>query len=76
VVVTETRRAHWPDGSATARLHVERQNITIVGIIVDVRHMRPSSPPQAEMYLSYQQVGMLGMVAANDWRSFHGRHAA
>jgi predicted permease len=59
VVVTETlAQRYWPDGSALgARLQVERQTATIVGIVADVRHRGPSSPAQAEMYLSYQQFG-------------------
>ena len=56
-VVTETlAKRYWPDGTALgARLLVERQEATIVGIVADVRHRGPSSPAQAEMYLSYLQ---------------------
>ena len=59
VVVTETlAKRYWPDGSALgARIQVERQAATIVGIVADVRHRGPSSPAQAEMYLSYLQFG-------------------
>ena len=59
VVVTDTlAKRYWPDGSALgARIQVERQAATIVGIVADVRHRGPSSPAQAEMYLSYLQFG-------------------
>jgi putative ABC transport system permease protein len=59
VVVTDTlAKRYWPDGTALgARLVVERQEATIVGIVADVRHRGPSSPAQAEMYLSFLQFG-------------------
>jgi len=64
VVVSETlAKRYWPDGTALgARLQVERQEATVVGIVADVRHRGPASPAQAEMYLSYLQ-----FVARSAW---------
>jgi putative ABC transport system permease protein len=56
-VVTEAlAKRYWPDASPIgARIRVERQEATIVGVVADVRHRGPSSAAQAEMYLSYLQ---------------------
>lgn len=57
VVISETlAKRYWPEGSSLgAKLHVERLDAIVVGVVADVRHRGPSSPAQAEMYLSYLQ---------------------
>lgn len=58
VVVNETlARRHWGRESPLgARLDVNGDLITIVGIVGDVHHRGPSTPPEAEMYFPHTQL--------------------
>jgi predicted permease len=58
VVVNETlARRYWGRESPLgAKIDVNGDPITIVGVIADIHHRGPSTPPEAEMYLPYTQM--------------------
>jgi putative ABC transport system permease protein len=52
---------HWSGGGALgARLFVMGQPCEVVGIVADVHHWGPATPPEPEMYLSMQQRPLRG----------------
>jgi putative ABC transport system permease protein len=57
VLVNETMaRRYWQDGPAVgARLVLNGQDLTVVGIVGDVHHRGPATAPGAEMYIPFQQ---------------------
>jgi putative ABC transport system permease protein len=63
-IVNETlARRYWPKTSAVGKRVIAAQRpATIVGIVNDVRHSGPASPPEAELYLPLMQ-----SVARSAW---------
>ena len=62
MVVNETlARRYWGGASPIgARIDVNGDPITIVGIVADVHHRGPSTPPEAEMYFPHTQLAPRG----------------
>jgi predicted permease len=62
IVVNETlARRYWGRESPLgAKIDVNGDPITIVGIVADVHHRGPSTPPEAEMYFPHTQLGPRG----------------
>ena len=58
VVVNDTlARRYWGRESPLgARIDITGDPVTIVGVIADIHHRGPSTPPEAEMYLPYTQM--------------------
>jgi putative ABC transport system permease protein len=56
-LINETMaRRYWPTGGAVgARLALNGEPITVVGIVGDVHHRGPGPAPGAEMYIPFQQ---------------------
>jgi putative ABC transport system permease protein len=57
VVINESlARKYWPNEDPIGRRISEGDSVfTIVGIVADIRHRGPGSPPDNEMYLHYRQ---------------------
>ena len=57
VLINETMaRRYWPNGSALgARILLPDLELTVVGVVGDVRHRGPGATPGAEMYIPYEQ---------------------
>jgi len=52
---------YWPGGGALGtRVFVMGQSCEVVGVVGDVRHRGPATPPEAEMYLSMEQRALRG----------------
>lgn len=52
---------YWSGGGALgARLFVMGQSCEVVGLVADVHHRGPATPPEAEMYLSMEQRALRG----------------
>ena len=52
---------YWSGGGALgARLFVMGRSCEVVGLVADVHHRGPATPPEAEMYLSMQQRALRG----------------
>jgi putative ABC transport system permease protein len=62
MVVNETAARHyWPGEDAIGqRLKVGKDYAVVVGIVGDIRHLGPESPPRQEGYVPMAQDGMLG----------------
>jgi predicted permease len=49
-------RKYWPGEDAVGqRVTIGEQELTIVGIVGDVRHMGPETPPRQELYVPFAQ---------------------
>jgi putative ABC transport system permease protein len=57
VVINESlARKYWPNEDPIGRRISEGDSVfTIVGVVADIRHRGPDSPPDNEMYLHYRQ---------------------
>jgi putative ABC transport system permease protein len=60
VMVNRTfARQHWPDGTAIGRrLQVGRGStgwMTVIGVVGDIRHLGPATPPRPEFYQPHTQ---------------------
>jgi putative ABC transport system permease protein len=66
VVINQTAaRKYWPDTDALGqRVKINNEEATVVGIVGDIRHLGPESPPRPESYLPLSQNGVLGMTLA------------
>lgn len=52
---------YWSSGGAVgARLFVMGQSCEVVGLVADVHHRGPATPPEAEMYLTMEQRPLRG----------------
>ena len=62
VVINESlARKYWPTEDPLGRRILQRDTtFTIVGIVADIRHRGPDSPPDEEMYLHYRQYAERG----------------
>jgi putative ABC transport system permease protein len=62
IVVNEAAaRRYWPDEDAMGqRIKVGGDEKTVVGIVGNIRHLGPETPPRQEAYVSMAQDGMLG----------------
>ena len=60
VMVNQTfARQHWPDGRALGgRIQIPRTRLgwmTVVGVVADIRHLGPATPPRPEFYQPHTQ---------------------
>jgi predicted permease len=67
VIVNETfARRHWPNGVALGRRMRTGGDaspwLTVVGVVSDVRHLGPASPPRPEFYQPYTQRSFASMA--------------
>jgi putative ABC transport system permease protein len=62
MVVNETAaRRYWPGVDALGqRIKVGKDESVVVGIVGDIRHLGPETPPRQEAYIAMAQDGMLG----------------
>ncbi len=62
MVVNETAaRKYWPGQDALGqRIKVGKDESIVVGIVGDIRHLGPETPPRQEGYIAMAQDGMLG----------------
>ncbi len=62
VVVNETlARRYWGhDSPMGSKLDLGGDSIIVVGVVADVHHRGPSTPPEAEMYFPYTQMTLRG----------------
>ena len=62
IVVNEAAaRRYWPGQDAIGqRIKVGKEFSVVVGVVGDIRHLGPESPPRQEGYVSMAQEGMLG----------------
>jgi len=62
VIVNRALKArHWAgEGAVSAQVFVMGQTCEVVGVVADVHHRGPATPPEAEMYLSMQQRALRG----------------
>ena len=66
VVINETAaRKYWPDADALGqRITINKQELTVVGIVGDIRHLGPETPPRQECYVPLSQHPVIGMTLA------------
>jgi|RhiMetdeSRZDD1v2_1073273.scaffolds.fasta_scaffold01389_9 putative ABC transport system permease protein len=66
VVINETAaRKYWPDRDALGQaVRINNQEVTVVGIVGDIRHLGPETPPRQECYMPVAQNGVSGMTLA------------
>ena len=66
IVINEAAaRKYWPDSDALGqRMKVNNQDVTVVGIVGDIRHLGPEVPPRQECYLPLSQNTVIGMTLA------------
>ena len=66
VVINQTAaRKYWPDTEALGQtVKINDKEMTVVGIVGDIRHLGPESPPRQECYLSLKQDGFIGATLA------------
>jgi putative ABC transport system permease protein len=66
VVINEAAvRKYWDGGDALGQtIKINNQDVTVVGIVGDIRHLGPETPPRQEAYLPASQNGVTGMTVA------------
>ena len=63
--INPPRGRHWPDSEALGqRFKMNNQELTVVGIVGDIRHLGPEIPAKQECYLPLSQDGVIGMTLA------------
>jgi putative ABC transport system permease protein len=64
VVVNESAaRTFWPGADPLGqRLKMNNQELTVVGVVGDIRHLGPEQPPRPESYLPLAQHPVIGMT--------------
>ena len=65
VINQSAARKYWPDSEALGqRFKMNNQDLTVVGIVGDIRHLGPEIPAKQECYLPLSQDGVIGMTLA------------
>ena len=66
VVINEAAaRKYWPDADALGqRMTINNQEMTVVGIVGNIRHLGPEKPARQEAYMPLSQNGVIGMTLA------------
>jgi putative ABC transport system permease protein len=66
VVINQTAaRKYWPDTESLGQtMKINDKEMTVVGIVGDIRHLGPESPPRQECYLPLKQDGFIGATLA------------
>jgi putative ABC transport system permease protein len=66
VVINESAaRRYWPDREALGqRIKMNDQELTVVGVVRDIRHLGPERPPRQECYVPLAQNSVIGMTLA------------
>jgi predicted lysophospholipase L1 biosynthesis ABC-type transport system permease subunit len=66
VVVNEAAaRKYWPDRDALGQtIKINDQDLTVVGIVGDIRHLGLETPPRQESYVPFTQADVIGMTLA------------
>jgi len=64
VVINQTAaKKYWPDTDALGqRMKINSVDLTVVGIVADIRHLGLEVPPRQEAYLPLSQNGVIGMT--------------
>ncbi len=63
VINQAAARKYWPDVEALGqRMKINDQEVTVVGVVGDIRHLGPESPPRQECYLPLSQNTVIGMT--------------
>jgi putative ABC transport system permease protein len=63
VINQAAARKYWPDTEALGqRLRLNDQDLTVVGIVGDIRHLGPETPPRQESYVPLAQNTVIGMT--------------
>jgi putative ABC transport system permease protein len=58
-------RKYWDGGDALGQtIKISNQEVTVVGIVGDIRHLGPETPPRQEGYLPASQSGVTSMTLA------------
>jgi putative ABC transport system permease protein len=62
VVINESAaKKYWPDEDAIGkRVKINSQDLVVVGIVGDIRHLGPETPPRQECYVPASQTGYFG----------------
>jgi predicted permease len=66
VVINEAAaKKYWPDSDALGqRIRVNNQELTVVGIVGDIRHLGLEIPPRQECYVPLSQNSVIGVTLA------------
>jgi len=64
VIINHTAaKKYWPDTDALGqRMKINNVELTVVGIVADIRHLGLEVPPRQEAYLPLAQNGVIGMT--------------
>ena len=58
-------KTYWPDADALGQVFsINSQDHTVVGIVGDIRHLGPETPPRQETYVPLAQNTVIGMTLA------------
>ena len=65
VINQAAARKYWPDQDALGqRIILNKTERTVVGIVGDIRHLGPETPPRQEIYVPLAQAGTIGATLA------------
>ncbi len=65
VINQAAAKKYWPDTDALGqRMKINNQELTVVGIVGDIRHLGPEIPPRQESYAPLSQNGAIGVTLA------------